>query len=85
MERKGEKLLSAGLALVLSGCLSKSQPIVGRDVVSPVIQKYGEIVHSELAEQFSAWSELSPEDQDAWEKYLAGFSNNKPGQDENEN
>jgi hypothetical protein len=72
MERKnGDRFLRLGLALVLSGSMSKSQPIVGRDMVSPVIREVGEaIVRDSLRE----WEGLTPEKIEAKDECLSGFS-----------
>lgn len=71
MERKTERILSTTLALVLTSCMQKSQPIVGRDVVSPVIQRYGEAVRRDMEAE---WGGLTQEQRDAKEACLAGFS-----------
>jgi len=73
MERKGNdsRLLRVGLAVFLSGCMSKSQPIVGRDMVSPVVRVYGENIVRESLKEVEG---LTPEEIKARDECLSGFS-----------
>ncbi|MCX6704350.1 MAG: hypothetical protein NTZ07_02790 [Candidatus Woesebacteria bacterium] len=71
MERNGDSLLRVGLAVILSGCLSKSQPIAGRDIVSPIVREFGEAI---VQDSLKEWEGLAPEQIKARDECLSGFS-----------
>lgn len=71
MRREIERAFLASLALVATMGLKKSQPIVGRDIVSPVVETFGEAVKQDFQNE---WGSLTPEEVKAREACLAGFS-----------
>ena len=69
--RRIDRLFLTSLALIATMGLSKSQSIVGRDIVSPGIKVFGEIVRQDFQNE---WGGLTPEEVEAREACLSGFS-----------
>ena len=61
----------ASLALIVPMGLSKSQPIVGRDIVSPAVEAFTGAIRQDFQNE---WGGLTPEEVEAREACLSGFS-----------